>query len=137
MSEIVKSVSIENLINQRAAIAERLETASKLLKEANDIARVAGLGKLDNLLRHVDVFSDEWLPTMAKGIDASAWKYLMHESGLRTFMDSKARDQWYTIICERKIVSLTTERICEWGGSHFIKFSTVPFSYHLCFWFWG
>ncbi|MDW5418097.1 DUF4942 domain-containing protein [Iodobacter sp. CM08] len=111
MSEIVKSLSIENLINQRAAIAKRLESASKLLKEANDIAQVAGLGKLDYLLRHIDVFSKDWLPTMSRGLDASAWKYLMHESGLRTFMDSKARNQWDTIICERKTPELNETNI--------------------------
>lgn len=44
MSEIVKSVSIENLVNQRAAVASLLELGLKTLREAFTLSRVAHLG---------------------------------------------------------------------------------------------
>ena len=38
---LVKSVSIENLVNQRSAVLERIRKATDLLLEANEIAAKA------------------------------------------------------------------------------------------------
>lgn len=43
-TEIVPSVSVANMVNQRAAMMERLQQACTLIQEAAEIAEVAHLG---------------------------------------------------------------------------------------------
>ena len=43
-TQLVPSVSIDNLVNQRAAVLERLTQACSLIQEAADIAQAASLG---------------------------------------------------------------------------------------------
>ncbi len=45
------------------------------------------------------------------GIDASAWQYLMHESGLRTLMDADARSKWDKAIMDGDIPELTAANV--------------------------
>jgi len=44
MSEIVKSISIKNLLNQRAAVVALVEQGMKTLQEAAQLARSGSLG---------------------------------------------------------------------------------------------
>jgi hypothetical protein len=102
MLDVVKSVSIENLVNQRAAVMERMTQALALIEEASKIAEVAHLGfpdlrihlgyRSDHSLRRSDGHDAEKLVQHA--IDWPAWQYLMSESGLRTFMDAETRSKW-------------------------------------------
>lgn len=101
-TELVPSVSITNLANQRTAVIKRIRTALDLLAEAEQLARIAHLGfprlVLDNSYAH-------WGSTTVTGeyakraeaeqailhtIDAKGWNHLLNESGLRTFMDARA-----------------------------------------------
>jgi hypothetical protein len=118
---LVPSVSIANMVNQRAAMMERLQQACGLIQEAAEIAEAAHLGMPRMLVsreygRHsgevsiaaarlkTDSSGQPWglerSPqadldrTLRLGIDAAAWQYLMHESGLRSFMDATARKKW-------------------------------------------
>ena len=120
-NELVKSVSIENLVNQRAAVIARINHAAVLLGEAAEIAGAAKLGMpritiSNSYSRHSDerslcasylmpnrsgdtMKSDaaarEDLDKMIRlGVDSAAWQYLMHESGMRSLMDAKARETW-------------------------------------------
>lgn len=45
------------------------------------------------------------------GIDASAWQYLMHESGLRTLMDADARKKWDAAVNEGDVPELTAANV--------------------------
>ena len=95
----VKSVSIDNMLNQRAAVMERIEQAVALLLEAREIAGRAGVGfprfKFEERRYGDCILSDSDVMSSIKlEVDRGAWAYLMNESGLRTFMDAKAREEW-------------------------------------------
>jgi hypothetical protein len=118
------------MVNQRAAIAQRMRQAFELIQEAADIAEAAHLGMPRVTLstgygRHADglciatariktdsrgkPWTIEASPQadlerlLRLGIDTSAWQYLMHESGLRTFMDAEARKKWDQAVSEGDI----------------------------------
>jgi Domain of unknown function (DUF4942) len=102
MLDVVKSVSIENLVNQRAAVMERMTKVLALIDEAAEIARAAHLGFPD-LRIHLGYRSDHSIlksdghdaPKLVQhAIDWTGWQYLMAESGLRTFMDAETRSKW-------------------------------------------
>lgn len=98
----VKSVSIENMLNQRKAVIERVAQAFELLVEAQQIASNAHVGfprfKFEDLVYGDSIVSADGIEgtmeRIAQEVDRGAWAYLMNESGLRTFMDAKAREQW-------------------------------------------
>lgn len=138
-AELVPSVSIENLVNQRAAVIERINGAIDLIREASKIASAAHLGmpriELSNTysryggglslssyhLRSGKTDGSTWDheaaqdPDLQKavrvGIDASAWQYLMHESGLRSLMDAAARKKWDAAIHEGDIPELNAANV--------------------------
>lgn len=138
-AELVPSVSIENLVNQRAAVVERINAAVDLIREASKIASAAhlgmprielsntysrhggGLSLSDYRLRNGQTDGSTWDheaaqdPDLQKavrvGIDASAWQYLMHESGLRTLMDADARKKWDTAIHDGDIPELNAANV--------------------------
>lgn len=123
-TELVKSVSIENLVNQRAAVLEMIQQAVALLRDAAALASAAHVGfpdfamnvsgsrqmehRLTGAYRRETAELDALL---AKVIDAGAWGYLMRESGLRSFMDARARQDWDEKVCEREVPPLTLENI--------------------------
>lgn len=102
----IRSVSIENLINQRTAIISGLADLLARLHELFDLASAAHLDfpriatesaygrRVARLAGPLAEGYAEALETLRKEVDASAWRYLMDESGLRSFMDSKARAAW-------------------------------------------
>jgi hypothetical protein len=120
-TELVPSVSVANMVNQRAAMMERLQQACGLIQEAAEIAEAAHLGMPRILVsreygRHssevsiaaarikTDSSGNPWPlerspqadldKTLRLGIDSAAWQYLMSQSGLRSLMDAKARETW-------------------------------------------
>ena len=124
MNEIVKSVSIENLVNQRAAVATLLEQGLNTLSEAYTLSCMAHLGFAEIQMvvngqrshsHRICGYSSEPLATLLavslKSVDAGAWSYLMHESGLRTFMDATARKEWDEKIYAQDVPPLTVENI--------------------------
>lgn len=119
-TELVPSVSITNLLSQRAAVLERIDRALQLLQEADEIATQAnigfptiefsgpgnkyrerglrgGVGDLQALSRHA--------------IDSDGWRYLMSQTGLRTFMDAEARKEWDKSLSEGKFPELNASNI--------------------------
>jgi hypothetical protein len=133
-AELVPSVSIENLVNQRAAVVERINAAIELIKEASKIAGAANLGMPRFMLstgyghnshserdlagarlhtrrdgstfEHDGADRAEIDKLVRLGVDSAAWQYLMHESGLRTLMDATAREKWDKAIREGDIPEL-------------------------------
>lgn len=123
-AELVKSVSIANLVNQRAAVMEKLAQGLSLLREAADLAGAAHVGFPDigmncrggrdfdhRVTGSYRASVDELVMAAAKAVDASAWAYLMNESGLRTFMDAAARREWDGKVCALDVPPLTVENI--------------------------
>lgn len=137
-TEVVKSVSVENLVNQRAAVIERIGKAVDLIREASQIAAASHLG-MPRLMVSTSFSRGSSERTIADarigtrrdgsaweheacdradvdrivrtGVDAAAWQYLMHESGLRSLMDAKARADWDQSISEGNIPELTDANI--------------------------
>jgi hypothetical protein len=122
-TDLVKSVSITNLANQRVAVVERVRAALDLLDEAQQLAGSAHLGfprlVLDEsygcrgrpAITGAYAKRDEAEAAMVRIIDIRGWDYLLSESGLRTFMDAKARDQWNNQIAEGDVPELTAANI--------------------------
>ena len=122
-TDLVKSVSIVNLANQRVAVVERVRAALDLLGEAQQLAKAAHLGfprlVLDEsygcrgrpTITGEYAKRDEAEAAMVRIIDIHGWDYLLSESGLRTFMDAKAREQWSNQIAEGDVPELTAGNI--------------------------
>ena len=123
MSDIVQSLSIANLVNQRQAVIDRLDQAFKLIEDADRLARAANVGMPHIVvdpwrgLRGVTPLTGEYAKLgesqreARRAVDCKAWQHLMHESGLRTFLDSAARAQWDKQIHDGDFPELTTAAV--------------------------
>lgn len=122
-TDLVKSISIANLANQRTAIVERIHAALDLLGEAQQLATAAHL-RFPRLVLDESygcrgrpsvtgdyAKRDEAQAAMVRLVDAHGWNYLLAESGMRTFMDAKAREQWNRQIAEGDVPELTVANI--------------------------
>jgi len=137
-TELVPSVSVANMVNQRAAVIDRMRQAFELIKDAATIAEVGHLGMPRVLLsteygRHGDGLSiaasrirtnsrgQPWdhdaspaadlEKKLRLGIDCNAWQYLMHESGLRSLMDAAARKKWDEAIMNGDVPEFTESNV--------------------------
>ena len=122
-TDLVKSISIANLANQRAAVVDRIRSAIDLLAQAEQLARAAQLGfprlVIDNSYsrRGTPVITGEYAnrddaeKAILHTIDTQGWSHLLAESGLRTFMDARAREQWNKQIAEGDVPELTAANI--------------------------
>jgi hypothetical protein len=122
-TDLVKSISITNLANQRVAVVDRIRAALDLLDEAEQIAKTAHLGfprlVLDDAYAcrgRPSVTGDYAKPDEAEAaivsvIDVRGWSYLLSESGLRTFMDAQAREQWDRQLADGDVPELTAPNI--------------------------
>jgi len=54
---------------------------------------------------------DEAEAALVRIVDIRGWDYLLSESGLRTFMDATAREQWGHQIAEGDVPALTADNI--------------------------
>lgn len=122
-TDLVKSISIANLANQRVAVVERVRAALDLLDEAERLARAAHLGFPRLVLD--DAYACRGRPTISgeyakrdeaevaivRVIDVRGWSYLLSESGLRTFMDARAREQWDRQLADGAVPELTAANI--------------------------
>ncbi|GAB7534629.1 DUF4942 domain-containing protein [Burkholderia sp. 3C] len=122
-TDLVKSISIANLANQRVAVVDRVRAALDLLDEAQQLAKSAHLGfprlVLDEsygcrgrpTITGEYAKRDEAEAAVVRIIDIRGWDYLLKESGLRTFMDAQAREQWSRQIAEGDVPELTAANI--------------------------
>jgi hypothetical protein len=126
------------MVNQRAAVLERLGRAVDLIREAATIAGAAHLGMpafnvctgYGHRSAERSIAASRVMPQrdgrtfdreandraeldsyIAAGVDGAAWSYLMHESGLRSMMDAKARMQWDETIARGEVPALTAETV--------------------------
>ena len=120
--DLTPSVSIEALLLKRDAILERYRSALQLIIEAQDIAKDSGLGDARFLIeesrggRHS--LSDAAAPELIRqNVDARAWAHLMHESGLRSFLDAKARSDWDKNIAAGSVPCLSLQNIVSTFGA--------------------
>ena len=139
--DLVKSVSIENMVNQRAAVVGKIAQAAELMREAAQLAGAAHLGmprvtiststslgrggmgerSLSDSYLHAGRAGETYKHDAAQredvdklirlGVDAAAWQYLMHESGMRSLMDAKAREKWDRAISDGDIPELNEPNV--------------------------
>ena len=127
-NELIKSVSIENLLQKRDAIIERFAKVQELAGEIKGLIAMFGdtsvpefqwefRGKKHNVTNYYSYQNDpdRERKTSAddyrKAIDQLGWKYLMEESGNLALMDAKERDKWRTSLDEYKFPELILENI--------------------------
>lgn len=121
---LVPSISIVNLVNQRNAVIERLNQAAALIAEAECIAANAHVGMprivIDDsyqvrggsgALSGVGVKQEETHSRLKRRVDGGAWSHLMNESGMRTFMDAATRKRWDEQINEGNFPELNVANI--------------------------
>lgn len=115
-SALVKSVSVTAMLQARDAAVERLTQALELYREACEIARAGQLGqpnwRLDergNCGPHIT--AGDALKQTLRDVDAGAWRHLMNESGLRTFMDAEARRSWDATLYTDKVPEFTFDNV--------------------------
>jgi Domain of unknown function (DUF4942) len=123
--EIIPSLSLETLLVRRDAALTCLETIRQAvvdfvaLGEAigfnGSSGRAAGYKFMEPLKTHrhmpENLTSEDWLPWARSSLDAAVWEHLLDKSGLRTFLDAKARDEWDKQIEENKTIELTPANI--------------------------
>jgi hypothetical protein len=128
--EVVPSVSITHLLQQRDAVLERLAQAFGLLQEAHDIAISAHLG-FPNVVASKDyrghgqdvvgrLASDGEALKLSRGaVDAAAWRYLMQESGMRSLMSASKRGEFDDQVSKSLMPELTREAVyATFGALH-------------------
>lgn len=121
--ELIKSISIENLLRQREGFVLRVRQAEAATGQAKELYDAAGIGAFglyesvafDALGAHhfhtgrmkPQSTADE----LVKGFDAVAWKRLMRDSGLQTFMSSGRLAEWDKAIMEKQTAEFNMPNI--------------------------
>jgi len=123
MNDLIKSVSIENLLQKRTAILERFAQMQTLATEIKELGATFGDsyppryeyefdGHRTALTQYYSRDTREEAATEhTKAIDRIIWKYLMVESGHLTLMDAKAKEDWFKSLKEGNYPEVTFENI--------------------------
>jgi hypothetical protein len=122
--DVVSSISIEGLLLKRASVVSQLTAARAGIAEIERYMTDGGMfteeyrrfswiinGTQYTCENHL--LSDDAMPKIIARLDASCWSKLMHESGLLTFMDAKARADFREKIDKCQTPPLTRENIEE------------------------
>ncbi len=118
-TDLIKSVSIDNLLQQRDGVLSRMEQVTTLLREAGRIAGNACGCPAFEIVQHGDLHAlrlpvgedAQTIERLRAEIDAGGWHYLMQESGLWSLMDHTARRQWNDRIYKGDVPALTRDNI--------------------------
>jgi hypothetical protein len=113
---LIPSLNLEHFVLQRTAVLERIKRALQALREAHAIAEAANLGEprihIEGLSRNSTPVTASDAPEAARRqVDFGGWSYLMSQSGLLTFMDAKAREEWRKQLEGDDLPPLTPENI--------------------------
>ena len=127
---VVQSLSITHLLQQRDAVLQRLAQAFRILQEAHDIALSAHLG-FPNIVASKDyrgqgrdvvgqfATEGEALNVCRAAIDAAAWRYLMQESGMRSLMSASKRSEFDDQVNKSLMPELTRQAVyATFGAFH-------------------
>jgi hypothetical protein len=128
-AEIIPSVSLEALLARRDAAVAQLATIAKAVADYMAIGETA-FGADEDGPRysgtpykfrepvdqrphgHGDYLTDrKWLEHATASVDAAFWNFLLDKSGLRTFLDAKARKEWDEQIQQNKTPPLTPDNV--------------------------
>lgn len=128
--QVVPSIALDALLRHRDAAVAQLATIAKAVQEYQRVGETLWAGTNDGdgpwsgapykyrepieqrpsgHGAHLD--DDKWLEVSTKAVDAALWDNLLDQSGLRTFMDAKARKEWTEQIERRETPALTQENV--------------------------
>jgi hypothetical protein len=124
-TELVRSVSIANLVNQREAVRVALTKARQALLDVDAVVKAidGDSGRTRHYMTAASLVTtrgnsycfrlleDEGIAAGMRDFDAAAWQYLMHGSGLRSLMDATAREAWDKAIDKSEHPELTATTI--------------------------
>jgi hypothetical protein len=120
--DLVSSISIEGLLRKRDCLVDKLRLVVDMLAECQRMTVEGNL--LTESYRQFDwviqgsnnthgntLLSQDGLKDILKRLDSALWGKLMHDSGLLTFMDSKAKAEFAGQVNDCKTPPLTRENI--------------------------
>lgn len=121
-SELIPSLSIENLVARRDAVVARIRDAHRLLTEV-DASMSESVGEAHGWWHGYTLslqfssgshayFTDErGVERATRKVDAAAWSFLLDQSGLRSFLDATARAKWREAIDKEDVPELTVANV--------------------------
>jgi len=109
----IPSVSVDAVIARRAAALECVERVSRALFELEMIASAPNSDIKAPRLYHENHAAREEFSTgsVMKWIDREVWNSLLHRSGMWSFMDARAREEWRRSYEEWLLPAVTKENI--------------------------
>lgn len=113
---LIPSMSLDEFVRRRTVVLKRIESAVQTLCEACALANAAQLGLPRIYIEGYSLYSTpitapDALEATRKQVDSGGWSYLMSQSGLMTFMDAKAREDWRKQLDSDTLPPLTSENI--------------------------
>lgn len=117
VTDIIKSVNIDDILAHREAFikelkqtAKHMEAAEKIYIQSNiDPDRVFEALPRERFTSYkAERFSVE---EFTKGFDATAWDHLMKASGMLSFMNASSIETWREDVIKKRIPELTKENI--------------------------
>jgi hypothetical protein len=120
--DLIPSLSMANLLQQREAVLTRFREALDKLEQAHALATAARLGFPDlsmargwggNGIHMTGEFANRTtlLETFQACVDAGGWTTLLHDSGMRSIMSASKRKEVDEQIGAEKVPELTREAI--------------------------
>lgn len=125
MNELLPSISIAAFLNAREGIRERLATIHALIEETDTMAKQAGFGSIlkDVAFERVgwcapkNFVNHDGLDPLLHKLDVSGWKHLMNQTGLYSFFDRTARDEWRERVDKGDVPPLSLDTIAGVFGT--------------------
>ena len=119
-SDLIGSLSVAHLVQQRQVILDRVDRALSLLREAASIEAATfptafhGLRRLfmqDFHSSQVDLIGKDALPKIMAEVDAGAWECLLDHSGIRTFLNQEKRQELHESIEKKTFPPITVDSV--------------------------
>ncbi|MBU2768052.1 DUF4942 domain-containing protein [Acidithiobacillus ferrivorans] len=118
---LIPSLKIDSLIANRNKALALVAQAQKLLLEAESIAQATfpnphrGIASFFSRRGYTyasaDFLGDKGLKAVEKEVDAAGWEYLLEQSGLKSFMNNKRREDFQKSIHDRTFPPLCVDAI--------------------------
>lgn len=118
-TDLVPSISPAVLLAHRDGLLHAAHDVLSAVQRLQQLSRQAGFGATDTLLQALARSSDPGsaehgsriVECFGQALDVRGWSFLMHASGLRSFMDRQARAEWDKQIKDQNTPELTASNI--------------------------
>lgn len=118
-TEVICSTSIERVVSGRNAALAQIEALIHQLEDISAITNSIGGGIARDWAMRQDFRCGCWLmekaetamPVITRNLDRSVWRDLMLKSGMISFMDAQARDEWHKNLEDGVLPEISEENI--------------------------